>query len=1195
MTSAEQPLKKRKLYEFQLEEPPPPPEEQPKPAANPLPDTTTVAPPGTPPPLSQEEIVAKRRNRDEIKSVYDTYKRFKYFMSQKEGRHHFPELEQSYLSLISASRGCSSVQRIVADLIPRYASNFPTALQSAAKAVIDMHDSSLAVIKQGMDYDDTSFETAKTCMYGLADICHVAASAAQVSSEIQGIVSAAFRDALSFFVSSVEIPEILNFIDSELLKIQDSSELFSELKEKFCHEDHSSLVKLFKLRALCLLWMFFSHPKKMVTACFELLKSSESEEIIEGQQFINLLTSQLNIGSETDSLLHLVLQKHDSMRSWMFLKYMKFFKKPPSMGDSSAIRPSLEYVFDSFPELKDLGDLQIDSDEDISDPSKLPNQQYSAHRKFNDQGYGHESGSVRAMDWETSEPGGSSHGRSSTHRDVMNQHVLSPVTRRPVDLRNNSFDGRSHNVSGDENSVSAVGFSSPSLRSAPGALSNTSNSPRHNLGAPYGGQSIWFCDGDPIAMEVFSASRELWIGFFSPDVSEAHLRFELDRFGPMEQFFFFQVQGFALAEYRSLIDAVRAREYMRIHFPWKIKFMDVGLGTRGTINGAAVGSSRYVYAGNISSQWARDELLHESRKVIYKGPYMVTDLYNEGAMLMEFESPEEATAVMAHLRQHRKDKFLPPSDASTSNAGMPHLDGTRLMPRSSDAETRTSNPGYVANESGQVHAIPESPADSSRTRLSHLSPLLSSLRAKHNMNQFDSSIYQAMGNMDQVPSSTLWIHIPNVGSPFLADDELMSVCSLAISNVGTIVRLQWAYTQMGNGWFVECSNVDAAITCLKNLRNNPGTFFQVEFSQQAAILGAQFPAKPENSPMELVSPRMNLENGGASVHLGHPFGSSNPSQGAEQMWMYKNNETELRHGAGSYPCAPVGTQGQDMPLPSQFQPAPFAQPVYQTPNSSWDPRVLNHHVPFNEEPSAVMNTSFQGSTLPPPFVASSSTPLAQGPGAPVQHFDQSYSLTVVPPLASVPSHRQVPPLPPSPPPAPPPPSSPPPPPPIADSADTESSVHSRQFEWQGALCKSGVHYCTIYALRVESEVCKYLNALSEPSEWPAKLDMTKRTDFRHVKSTFSGTPTHKREVCQLLPSSLSDQKGYQDFIAYLKQRECAGVIKIPTTKSIWGRLLFILPYSKEVCSMLCIPLDASPSGGGLIGLILPKETNLEWA
>ncbi|CAN0905642.1 hypothetical protein LINGRAHAP2_LOCUS23784 [Linum grandiflorum] len=1079
-----------------------------------------------------------------------------------------------------------------------------------------MYNSSLAVIKRGKDYDDTSFETAKTCIYGVADICHVAASAAPVSSDIQGIVSAAFRNALSFFVSSDERTEILNFIDNNgLLKIQDSTELFSELKENFCHEDHSSLVKLFKLRALSLLWIFFSHPKKMVAACFELLKSSELEEIIKGQQFVYLLTSQLNIDSETESLLHLVLQKHESMRSWMFLKYKNFFKKPSSMGDSLAIRTSLEHVFDSFPELKDLGDLQVDSDEDISNPSKRLNQQYLVHMKSSDQdiygdphnkdGCSHESGSLRSMDWETSEPGGSSHVRSSMPRDLMNQPVLSPVTRRPVNLRNNSLEARSHNGSGGENPVSAVGFSSPAVQSAPGGFSNTSNSPRQNLGAGHGCQSMWFCDGDPSTMEVFSASRELWVGFFSPDVSEAHLRFELGRFGPMEQFFFFQVQGFALAEYRSLIDAVRAREYMRIHFPWQIKFMDVGLGTRGTVNGAAVGSSRYVYAGNISSQWARDELLHESRKVIYKGPYMVTDLYNEGALLMEFESPEEATAVMVHLRQHRKDKFLPPSDASTSNVGMPHIDGARMMLSSADTETRTSNLGYAGNctnESGQAQAIPESPADSSRIRLSHLSSLLSSLRAKHNINQFDSSIYQAMGNMDHVPSSTLWIHIPNVGSPFLADDELMSVCSLAISNVGTIVRLQWAYTQMGNGWFVECSSVDAAITCLKSLRNNPGTFFQVEFSQQAAIGGAHFSAKPEHSPMELVSPRMNLENGGAAVHIGHPFGSSNPSQGgnhisaAEQMWIYNNNETELHHGAGSYPCAPVGTQGQDMPPPPQYQQAPFAQPVYQPPNSCWDPRGSNHHVPFNQEPSAVMNTSFQGSTVAPPYVATSSTQLVQGPGAPVQHFDQSYSLAAVPPpLVSLPSHREVPPLPPSPPPAPPPPSSPPPPPPIAVSADTETSVHSRQYEWQGALCKSGVHYCTIYALRVESEVCKYLNAVSEPSEWPTKLDMTKRTDFRHVKSTFSSTPTHKREVCQLMPSSLSDQKGYQDFISYLKQRECAGVIKIPTTRSIWGRLLFILPYSKEVCSMLCIPLPASPSQDGLICLILPKETNLEWA
>jgi activating signal cointegrator complex subunit 2 len=95
MDAAEQPLKKRKLYEQQPEEPPPKTLDE---------SPTTLAPPPPPPPLSQEEINARRRNRDEIKSVYETYKRLKFFVSQKEGRH-MPDLEQSYLALITASRG----------------------------------------------------------------------------------------------------------------------------------------------------------------------------------------------------------------------------------------------------------------------------------------------------------------------------------------------------------------------------------------------------------------------------------------------------------------------------------------------------------------------------------------------------------------------------------------------------------------------------------------------------------------------------------------------------------------------------------------------------------------------------------------------------------------------------------------------------------------------------------------------------------------------------------------------------------------------------------------------------------------------------------------------------------------------------------------------------------------------------------
>lgn len=220
-------------------------------------------------------------------------------------------------------------------------------------------------------------------------------------------------------------------------------------------------------------------------------------------------------------------------------------------------------------------------------------------------------------------------------------------------------------------------------------------------------------DGDSEAMDVFSASKLLWVGSLTGDASEGYLRFQFERLGPIELVQVHAVSSYAIVGFKYIMDAIKARDYMRMHTPWDIRFSN-GKGIDPNKN-VPICSSPYVYIGNISSQWAKDEILYECRKVIHNGPCMITDLTREGALLLEFETPAEAAKIMSHLRRYRRENIPPPNPGSVSNVSA-QMDGGRIM--------HGSGPGLIGNSlSGKFstsvaesshphqHAVSQSPVD----------------------------------------------------------------------------------------------------------------------------------------------------------------------------------------------------------------------------------------------------------------------------------------------------------------------------------------------------------------------------------------------------------------------------------------------------------------------------------------------------
>ncbi|KAL0914616.1 hypothetical protein M5K25_014979 [Dendrobium thyrsiflorum] len=1175
--AGQQPVKKRKLYETE-------PSPTPRPIA-----TFSV---------SQEEIIRRRRNKEEIRNLYDCYKRIKFCVSRKDPRL-MADFEQAYLSLITASRGCTSVQRIVSELIPRYASFCPTALEAAAKVSINMYNWSLAILMRGEDLDGVAYQTAKTCIFGLVDICCTASYEAPTSSVIHGICAAVFRNVLIFFISSFEGKEIYGIGNMEILKLQGPIDDFYILKQEREDDSESSLSKLFKYGALCLLRIFFSFPKNLLAACFELIATSGTDvNNKQGQYFLDQVTSPLKAdvithpqnkhnegiplsmnparsGMDREVLVEgkclsddvvaksrpccskncfmgMVISREPSLKGWILARYKKLADSLIT-HDALEISSFLEKVF-SVQEL-DKETAYEQSDEENIDSSNHVHRYGIYNRAIRDDNVGDlsrrdqasqlqdtslskapcvdpitpESAShnlnahksvrltdvdinianqglfcegerpVSANKLESSNFEDSHLGNSSTPRGSISNLFVPAISRSPSGIRMDASTVETLAVKIDSMLDSNVVHGFPQSIPSP---KQTSTAQHHTSD-----HFIWYADGDPAAMDVFSASKLLWLGSVGLHASEPSVRQQFENFGHLEQFLFLPVKNFALVEYRNLMDAVKARECMQGSSQWggflKIKFIDIGLGSRGIVNGVAVGDSCHVYVGKVPTQWSKEEILDGLMRKGVRSPLMVTDLTSESALLLEFGTVDEAAAGIAHIRQLRKGSK---NQMLRSSSLIYPKDRSRDIGTASYHKEFQSTPvslkvaGFVSS-----HADLRASSGESIARASYTSYLTSKPES------FMHELASPRVKMEKSVSMMLKGHELQSNWSFKGAAEMMDVGPRKAEELGSITSTDLSSSE-----------------------------------------------------------------------------TPTSTRTAEPAWPYKKPESGAQPSAhGIMPYVHGGSV-----IPPPIHSSSSIRPFY-LPNNAWDNPSHNPSLMLPQDRRHL------SSHTPLPFIPSSITPLSQIPASSIQRFDQVVNAPYfptsappppLPPDAPPPLPSSPPPLPPSQPPLiPPPPTSPPPfSQPIHETTKSQPGKPALQYQWQGTLSKSGVHYCTLYAVREASLACKYLNAAPEPAEWPARLDVTKRTDYRHVRTTFGNTPPRRREVCRLLPSTTSDQKGFSDFISYLKQRECAGVIKIPATKSMWARLLFILHHSLDNCSMLGIAPQPTEC---LIALVLPKEAH----
>lgn len=1479
----EPPLKKRKHYD---------------------PDASELAmAAASPAAITEEEKLAKKKHRDEIGSFYKMYRRLKFCLDRKRsvGSTSKQDLEEAFYAIVKLSTGCSSVQRIAAEIIPRYAAFCPTALELASNALIQILEWSEAVVVQGGDIDGIAFRTMEACLSGVVELLSAAVSAAEEFPEISDMSTTVCHGIVLYLINRLE--------GRDLIKSAVTEEGFNQESSTFLKDATSMQEKLLTMVSFNAVKLFYFHPRSIFATCFELLSSCDESERKKGQLFLRQIMDAPSSGSQklkdisiyksfenpenltegdskssrmssngeekcsSESLVMKVVYSKPVLERWLVSTYRNFCRSASAevVSESLPLITALLQSLSTFtesdldplheeeeelsendsvveepsimdePQDVDNGDesptvVKSDSHtEDVSDteneevpvPADTENCHVGTHPPFGesqktimsedavhsvDENENPVSGDVTGTpnllsgndtqnqdmehDFTRSDNfvsgndiwiNEAEHGlASSVHHTTLLKAEESPTswTRNKGLVRNPDVHDFNRGAFYDEDvGLDVRAFPSAEYQSdACGPVSEFLLSPR-GFTTPRArdpslsqGQVAWYSDGDPAALDVFAASKQLWVGSLGHGVTESLLRYEFEKFGPIETLSLFPGQDFGLIEYRSITDAVKAREVLQGATPWsmplKIKFLDVGLGSRGTIGGVAVGGSSHVYIGGVYSLSAKDELLKDLAQVCLKGPRSVCTLVSASALLLEFDAPEEAAAAMLHIRQRRRDSgFFSPHtkfsekcpfssslnvEAANSNRHLwvGHVDpvvseqelistfqefgelvGWKFIPHSNCCFIDFRSPEAASFAKSQLNgvrlggqciqveykhniqklgAMPLSSSPRS-TALLHSSLINGpgsrlSLRSQSGFSLGNSSgkgmhsprtnmsigrtrSFRGVRDFEKVPTNTLWIGLSdNIMQTFPSDIELKTIFNLACKGYGVVTKVKSVRSSRGSCRFIEFDCVEAAASALQNCAGFLDPGIQVEFSNSALSLQQNdFPltnttyltddprsARDKESdwdrglhsptPVDLDDAGMSLLHGQSALCTGwgqtHSGVGTNDStyrldrgidyessaelrddilkmdpamgrfsstssfrnsaacgdssfmdspgisQGSSHAWL-GSTRTLDRHSSIGGSVTSVLSQGALLaPSPVPKNP-PRIHLERLSSSGSWAAQGMLSSSPMDHiSASSVVNLSLPGVCNTGAVLQSPVTPVVPRYSGGITHsFEQLHPpLPPLPPISPPPPPPPLetpppPPLSPPPPPpfqlplVPPPPASPPPPPPplpadcqpekTARRTKSDVSNNSKQHHWRGPLCKSGFQYCEVMAYRQDSAVCQY-ESIREPAEWPSKLDVTKRADYKSVKYSFQNTPGTQRQVCRLFvcPGS-NNQEGFQQFESYLRQRDRAGVVMIPETGKLWARILFILPWSREVSDLLVIPHQPSDC---LIGLVLPLDT-----